>query len=127
MLIDAGLPCEFWAEAVSTANHVRNLVPSRQNRMSPWKLFKGSKPDLSMLRVFGCLAYAQVPKKLRNKLDKSSKKGVFVGYEPNAKGWRVMRPGDDGIWNVVISRDVQFMEEKIGFSAFNIQKDNIVH
>jgi hypothetical protein len=53
------IACEvanFWAEAVTTACHIRNMVPSRGGS-TPWEQFYGKKPDLSGLRVFGCLAY----------------------------------------------------------------------
>jgi hypothetical protein len=107
MLFDAGLPIAFWAEAATTANYLRNIVPSRHCNQSPWEIFTGSKPDLASLRVFGCLAYAQVPKKLRNKLEARSEKGIYVGHEPNVKGWRMLVPCDTGGWRVIVSRDMK--------------------
>ena len=37
-------------------------------------------PNYAHLRVFGCEAYAHVPKELRQKLDPKSQKCIFIGY-----------------------------------------------
>ena len=42
--------------------------------------FTGKKPDLSHLKVFGCLAYVHAPDELRSKLGPKAKKCVFIGY-----------------------------------------------
>ena len=94
MLFEAGLPRELWAEAIVTANYIRNRSPTSIAVSTPWELFFGSKPVVSAMRVFGSRAYAHVPKELRNKLDPVSRKGVFVGYEPGAKAWRVLLDGE---------------------------------
>jgi hypothetical protein len=46
--------------------------------------FYGKGPDVSHLRVFGCVAYVRVPDAQRKKLDPMSLKGVFVGYDTDA-------------------------------------------
>ena len=40
----------------------------------------GENPEVSHLKIFGCLVYLHVPKEKRSKLDSSGKKGIFVGY-----------------------------------------------
>src|SRR6478672_6781292 len=82
MLIDAGLPLNLWAEAILTANYIRNRSPSAGENKTPHEHFGGSKPDISHMRVFGSAAYVHVPKQLRQKLDPVCRKGIFVGYEP---------------------------------------------
>lgn len=114
MLFQSHLPAAYWAEAISTANHVRNLLPSRLSSISHWEIFKGSKPDVSALRVFGCLAYAQVPKNLRNKLESCSEKGIHVGQAVHVKGWRILVPHDNGEYHIAVSRDVKFVEDVPG-------------
>ena len=44
------------------------------------------KPDVSHMRVFGCLAYAHIPEDERRKLDKKAVKLRLVGYVNNAMG-----------------------------------------
>jgi hypothetical protein len=55
MMNHAQCPCDFWTWAVRHAVWVRNCV-SVEAFKSPYELVYGHKPDLSMLRVFGCSA-----------------------------------------------------------------------
>ena len=106
MLADSGLPQNVWAEAVYTANFIRNRSPVSGRDKTPFELFLGTKPDVGELRIFGATAYAQVPAAKRNKLQVRSQRGVLVGYQPNSKGYRVLLPDD----TVTVSRDVVFDE-----------------
>jgi hypothetical protein len=68
MLLGAGLPTELWGEAVHTASYLSNGTPRRGNSdqvASPEELWTGRKPDLGHLRVFGCVAFAQLAKEQR--------------------------------------------------------------
>jgi len=71
----------------------------------PKEMFTGKKPEVSHLSIFGCLVYLHVPKDKRMKLDRSGKKGIFVGYSDSSKAYRVYIPGYKMI---EISRDVTF-------------------
>lgn len=106
MLIDAAIPTNTWADAIAVANLLRNVSPTASKAKTPWELFFGRVPDVTHLRVFGSTAFVHVPKALRNKLAPVSEKGVFIGYEPGTKGYRVLMP--DG--RVRVSRDVVFDE-----------------
>ncbi len=106
MLLDAKLGSEHWADAARTDTHVKNRSPSSHSSQTSWELFFGSKPDVSGMRVFGSKAYVHVPKQLRRKLDPLSTAGIFIGYEPNSKAYRVLM--DSG--KVQISRDVSSQE-----------------
>ena len=107
MLQGAGMTNGFWECAVSTAVHVRNRAPSRANDyVSPHERLFGNIPDLSYLRVFGCLAYWHITT-MRTKLEPTSERLVFVGYEGSSKSYK--------LWNLrthrfVISTDVTFEE-----------------
>jgi transposase InsO family protein len=110
MLKEATLEPKLWAEAVVTANYLRNRSPVSGKPKTPWELFFGSRPDVSHLRTFGSPAYVHIPKEKRSalgKLDDVSERGIMVGYMPNGKGYRILL--DDGI--VVTSRDVRFIEK----------------
>jgi len=57
MLHGAGLPKNLWAEAINTKCYVVNRSPSRSlNNSTPYEKWENKQPDLSDLRVFGCLA-----------------------------------------------------------------------
>jgi len=54
MLHNAGLPQILWAEAFSTATYLRNRTLTRAlDRLTPFELLYGMKPDLADLRTFG--------------------------------------------------------------------------
>ena len=68
MLVNAKLPMNLWGEALLTACHIHNRIPSRKYKVSPYELWKKRKPNLSYLRVWGCLAFYRVPDPTRMKL-----------------------------------------------------------
>ena len=62
MVARAGLSKGFWAEAVNTANYLRNRSPclSLRGHITPYEAWHGKKPDIAHLRTFGCIAYARI-------------------------------------------------------------------
>ena len=81
-------PAQAWAEAVVTANYLRNRSPVSGRDKTPYELFFGTKPDVSNLRTFGARAYALTPKALRTKLEPTSEPGRFIGYPPAPRATR---------------------------------------
>ena len=70
MLFQAKLPLEFWAEACSTAVYLHNRSPTTALKdETPFERLFGRRPDISRLRVFGCVRYVHVPDGQRRKLD----------------------------------------------------------
>ena len=65
------------------------------------------KPGVGHLRVFGCDAYAHVPKDERRKLDSTVKKCILFGY-----GEKCYRLYDSTRAKIILSRDVVFKESK---------------
>ena len=63
MLANSELPKRFWAEALTTATYLCNHSPTNAVQdETPYEAWTGSKPNVSHLRIFGCDAYAHVPK-----------------------------------------------------------------
>ena len=106
MLAASKLPKNLWAEALATANYVRNRSPVSGRDLTPWELCFGTKPDVTHLRTFGARAYAHIPKPLRSKLESNSQPGTFLGYASNSKGYKIML--DSG--KIILSRDVIISE-----------------
>ncbi|KAJ9524212.1 hypothetical protein QJQ45_004986 [Haematococcus lacustris] len=106
LLYSSGLSVNFWPYALRFANYVRNLSLVRGKAGTPWELFRGVRPDLSALRVFGARAYAHVPEHMRSKLGSKAVQGVFVGYELRSKAYQVLLPGG----KLLITKDVVFDE-----------------
>ena len=81
MLSSAKLPKSFWGEAMSTACYLINRSPTYaldndiQERV--WSVKNVTYPHL---RVFGCKAFAHVPKEQRAKLDSRAVECIFLGY-----------------------------------------------
>jgi transposase InsO family protein len=108
MLHDGQLDDSFWDEALRTAVHIHNRVPTRAlNGKTPHEAWTGNKPRVGHMRVFGSLAYAHLPKQGRNKLALRARKCVFVGYAQDAKAYRLW---DIKANKIVVSRDVDFWE-----------------
>lgn len=109
MLIDAGLPKDFWAETTATAVYLINRSPCKAlQEETPEEAWSGRKPDLRHLKVFGCKALAHVPKEKRDKWDAKSEELIFVGYNESTKGYRLINPESR---KAVNSRDVVFFEK----------------
>ena len=91
MLNVNGLPKYFWADTVSTACYVLNRVVIRPIlKRTPYELFRGRKPNLSHLRVFGCKCFIlNNGKDNLGKFDSKSDEGIFVGYSQHGHAYRV--------------------------------------
>ena len=96
-------------EALLTACHFHNRITSLKTHISPYKIWKGRKPNLIYLRVWGCLAFYKIHDPKSSKLSARGIKSVFVGYAKNSKAYRLL----DLDSNVIVeSRDVKFIENK---------------
>jgi hypothetical protein len=109
MLHHSGLSDGFWAEALLTAVHILNMSTSRPlGSKIPQELWTRRKPDYGKLRIFGCEAYALVPRDKCRKLDSQSRKCIFLGYRLDGSfGYRLWDPETH---QVVRSSDVFFNE-----------------
>ena len=106
MLAETDLPTMLWPEAILHASYIRNRSPSLRSR-TPYENLFGEVPDVSDLKVWGCVAHVYVDKDHReDKLSKHTKKGRFVGFRDDMKGYSVMFP--DG--TTTTSRHVDFFE-----------------
>ena len=108
MLLDANLSKRYWAEAVSTAVYFKNGCPTRAvQEKTPYEAWHGQPPAVDHLRVFGCDAYAHVPKDERGKFDSKARKCILLSYGEKTKGYRLYDVNEK---KILYSRDVQFNE-----------------
>src|ERR1700727_1250174 len=104
------MPTAFWGEALAAFIHTSNRsFTSSLPEMTPHEAFLGSKPDLSMLHVWGCTAYVLIQRDKRRlgSLGTHMEKCVFIGYPPGYKGWKFYSPGSK---KVMISERADFDE-----------------
>ncbi|GKA97556.1 putative ribonuclease H-like domain-containing protein [Tanacetum coccineum] len=90
MLADSKLPTTFRAEAVSTACYAQNrvLIVKPHNK-TPYEFFKGIKPAIGFMKLFGCHVTILNTLDKLGKFDEKSDEGFFVGYSLSSKAFRV--------------------------------------
>jgi transposase InsO family protein len=112
MLHSAGMDLRYWGEAFMYAVHIRNLsLTSGLADKVPYHAWTRRKPDVSHLRVFGSIGFANIPKKLRGgKLEATAVKCRLLGWwADESKGYRME---DLETKKVIASRDVRFIEDE---------------
>ncbi|GJU66222.1 retrovirus-related pol polyprotein from transposon TNT 1-94 [Tanacetum coccineum] len=90
MLIFAKAPLFLWAEAVATACYTlnRSLVHTLHGK-TYYELLNGKQPNLQYFRVFGSLCYPTNDYDDVGKLKAKADIGIFVGYAPTKKAYRI--------------------------------------
>nr|GEX53703.1 retrovirus-related Pol polyprotein from transposon TNT 1-94 [Tanacetum cinerariifolium] len=80
----------LWAKAINTACYTQNhsLIHHRYNK-TPYELMQYKKADLSFLYVFGSLCYPINDHEDLGKFDAKAYIGIFVGYMPAKKAFRI--------------------------------------
>lgn len=86
-MLESLVPSRFWCEALSTAVHLINRLPSPslKNESSFSRLF-GYPPTYSNLHTFSCVCYVHLPPQECTKLTAQSVKCVFLSYSAHQKG-----------------------------------------
>jgi hypothetical protein len=123
MIHDQDLPMHLWAEAARTTVYVQNrLTHSALGFKTPEEMFSRKKPEVSHLKIFGCLVFVHISKERRTKLDPSGKKGIFVGYCEVSKAFRIYIPG---YHHIEIGRDVTFDEDAMLMRSRRCQLEEV--
>lgn len=108
MFFAKNLDFELWAEAVVTAAYTRNRCPTQAlEGKTPEEAWSGKKPNVSHMRVFGCLGYTKVPDETRGKLDSKTMKCILLGYCIGTRAYKLLCFESK---KIVKSRDVVFVE-----------------
>jgi hypothetical protein len=109
MISYSTLPISLWMEALKTAIHILNRVPSKSVPKTPYELWTGKAPSLNHLRVWGCPAEAKVFNPNLGKLDPKTVSCHFIGYPERSKGYRFYCP--DRQTKFVETRHAEFLED----------------
>ncbi|GKG05298.1 retrovirus-related pol polyprotein from transposon TNT 1-94, partial [Tanacetum coccineum] len=98
----------LWAKAVATACYTQNrsLIHTRHNKI-PYELVHYKNPDLTFFCVFGALCYPTNDSEDLGKLEPTADIGIFVGYAPSRKGYRIYNKRTQRIMETI---HVQFDE-----------------
>lgn len=84
--------------------------------MSPFEIVFDEPPDYSLIKPFGCLAFAANLVFHKGKFDSRSIKIIFIRFDSAHKGYLLY---DLEIENVFISRDVKFVTDTFPFTSTN--------
>lgn len=110
LLQAAGLPLSLWPLSCYASVYSRNRAPTTTIcDRTPFEAWYGVKPNLLHMRRFGCPAYDHVRREDRAKMAAKAERRTFVGYALDSSGYLLW----DGR-KVVVSRDVHFVEGKLG-------------
>ncbi|CAI7788765.1 unnamed protein product [Closterium sp. NIES-53] len=128
---------EEYGENIACVVKNRALTHVGADKWVPYVEWIGRKPKVDMLRVFGCMCMALVPKHLRhNKLSAKAIWAVHLGMAENSKGWLLWDPFTK---KFLVSRDCKFMENlmykdwkaeneaKIGVRFGEVKSSGLVH
>ncbi|WCJ31560.1 Transposon Ty2-LR1 Gag-Pol polyprotein [Euphorbia peplus] len=106
MMSQANLPISFWGYALETAAYILNNTPSKAVKGTPYELWKGRKPCVSFMKIWGCDAH--VKKLISSKLESRTVKCQFVGYPKETKGYYFYNPLEN---KVFVARTGVFLEK----------------
>jgi hypothetical protein len=60
MLSNSTLSLSLWMEALKTAAHIINRVPSKSVPKTPYELWTDRKPSINYFHVWGCPTEAKI-------------------------------------------------------------------
>ncbi|XP_072056310.1 uncharacterized protein [Arachis hypogaea] len=108
LLFHSFVPKCFWHYAVQHSIHLINRLPNAfLKNMTLYEALFHSKPDLSKLKVFGCLVFASTLTVGRQKLDPRSRKCIFLGYKTGTRGSILL---DIETKEIFMSQNTEFFE-----------------
>jgi hypothetical protein len=105
------LPISLWMDALKTAVHILNRVPSKLVPKTPYEIWTDRKPTLNYLCVWGCLAEAKLFNPSIEKLDPKTVSCHFIGYPDKSKEFRFYYP--DRYIKTVETRHAIFLEDAV--------------
>jgi len=113
MLWHAGVQEDMWALAAKASTYLHNRVPNKslEGEVIPYEIWTGRKPHAGHIRIWGCRAWAAVPKQKRKKWDSKTSECILVGFYDTENLYQ--------LWDIekrelVKKRDVIFHEHILG-------------
>lgn len=137
-LLDSNLGNEFWPFAVQYSCFVKNRAAhSNLKNKSPYEVFFGRKPNLKVIKTFGCLTHVLKPQsKPRDKFGTLTTETIFLSisemtsaaftvtvYDPVTK--RLKHPHFTDVW---FNEEVTWTEHlKNKLETFRIDADSVIN
>src|SRR3954465_869599 len=101
-------------EALLTACHVLNRVPTKNKEITPFEEWERKRLKLSYLRTWGCMTKVNVHFPKKRKLGPKTVDCVFLGYAFHSIGYRFLvvksEVPDMNVGTIMESNDATFFE-----------------
>ena len=111
MRCNTKLPQYLWSKYLKTTVYILNRVPTKDVSKTPFELFKGWKPSLRHIRVWGCPYEVRIYNPQEKKLDPRTINGYFIGYVERSKGYRFYYPSHST--RIMESRNAKLLENDL--------------
>ena len=91
MLCESNLPRYFWTKEINTVCYILNHALIRPIlKKTPYELWKGRKPNIAYLHIFGCRCFIlNNGKEILEKFDAKSDEAIFLDYSSSSKAFRL--------------------------------------
>ncbi|KAA0063166.1 Beta-galactosidase [Cucumis melo var. makuwa] len=128
LMLSTSLPSYLWGDAILTAAHLINRMPSRiLHLQTPLDCLKESYPSTRLvsevpLRVFGCTTYVHNFGPNQTKFTPRAQACVFVGYPLHQRGYKCFHPPSRKYF---VTMDVTFCENRLYFPVSHLQEENV--
>lgn len=87
LLINSGLPNNFWPETIEMANQLQNCLSTKTKSYEKFILEKkqsNKRQNFSHIKIFGSEVSVSIPKEKKNKLDyQHIQKRIFINFSSN--------------------------------------------
>ena len=122
MLNEMKLPLHYWAEATTTTVYLMNrCITLGIHNLTLEEVYFRKKPNLTHLKVFGCVCFVHIPQEVRTKMEPRSEKCIFIGYSMEQKGYKCYNPikkeeGSHEMWSLMNEDHGMKIKEREKFS-----------
>ncbi|GBO24667.1 hypothetical protein AVEN_264110-1, partial [Araneus ventricosus] len=130
LLKSSGVAQKVWGKALVCITYTWNRVCHKDGNKTPFEKYSGKKSSVSHLKLFGCLAYVDVPKQIRKKLDMRSKLGIVMGYALHTNGYRIWLKDENKLIETINVRlnentkGIDTNQNSNGYPKFNFNISN---
>lgn len=111
MMSNRNPPKFLWTEALNMKVYILNRVPTKVVLKTHFKLFKGWKPSLRHIHVWGCPSELGIYNLQEKKLGPMTISGYFIGYAKKSKCYRLYCPSHNT--RTMESRNEKFLEDDL--------------
>lgn len=111
LLKGRNLPNHFWGEAISYANDLKNISPTKMLQVTPYEVLFQRKPNYEKMKIFGSKIEFKNNDE-EKKLDDRTTSGIYLGYDKTMKCSRVFIPTTK---KVTFARELIFFENDLNY------------